>query len=58
MCGVGGDLAVSLLKRDSGRKDSSNWLLGLGGVLDILDSVLLAAPVAYLAWKFGLVGPF
>lgn len=58
VCGVGGDLAVSLLKRDSGRKDSSNWLLGLGGVLDILDSVLLAAPVAYLAWKFGLVGPF
>jgi len=26
-------------------------------VLDILDSVLLAAPIAYLAWKFGLVGP-
>ena len=57
ICGVGGDLAVSLLKRDSGRKDSSNWLLGLGGILDILDSVLLAAPIAYLAWKFGLVGP-
>jgi phosphatidate cytidylyltransferase len=56
--GVGGDLAVSLLKRDSGKKDSSTWLLGLGGVLDILDSVMLAAPVAYLAWKFGLVGPF
>jgi phosphatidate cytidylyltransferase len=48
--GIVGDLAESLLKRDMGRKDSSRWLVGLGGILDIMDSVLLAAPIAYLCW--------
>lgn len=53
--GVFGDLAESLIKRDMQRKDSSSWLPGLGGVLDILDSVLFAAPVAWLCWMLGLV---
>lgn len=54
--GMIGDLAESLIKRDVGRKDSSAWMPGFGGVLDILDSVLLAAPVAYLFWICGWFG--
>jgi len=57
VAGIIGDLSESLLKRDMDRKDSSRWLPGLGGVLDILDSVLMAAPPAYLCWVVGLVGP-
>ena len=58
LAGTVGDLAESLLKRDMERKDSSTWLPGLGGVLDIIDAVLIAAPVAWLCWVFGLLGPY
>jgi phosphatidate cytidylyltransferase len=55
VAGMLGDLAESLIKRDLGRKDSSDWMPGFGGVLDVLDSILFAAPVAYLCWALGLL---
>lgn len=47
---VAGDLCASLLKRDAEVKDSGNIIPGLGGALDVLDSLILGAPVAWFFW--------
>ena len=48
--GLLGDLCESLIKRDVEQKDSAALMPGFGGLLDLLDSILFAAPFALAFW--------
>lgn len=49
---VVGDLAESIIKRSTGVKDSGHFLPGIGGALDLIDSILFTAPVLYFYLQF------
>lgn len=52
IAGFFGDINMSAIKRDSGVKDSSNFLPGIGGMIDRIDSLTMTAPVFlyFLIW--------
>jgi len=47
-----GDFSESLLKREAGVKDTSDYLQGHGGILDRFDSLAIAAPLTYLYLQY------
>ncbi len=50
--GIAGDLAESLLKRSLHTKDSSHTLPGIGGGMDLIDSILFTSPFFYFTLLF------
>jgi phosphatidate cytidylyltransferase len=54
---VVGDLIESIFKREAGVKDSGHFFPGIGGILDLLDSLLFNAPIMYLYLRHILTHP-
>jgi phosphatidate cytidylyltransferase len=54
---VVGDLIESTFKREAGVKDSGKFFPGIGGILDLLDSLLFNAPIMYLYLRHVLTHP-
>jgi phosphatidate cytidylyltransferase len=54
---VVGDLMESIFKREAGVKDSGKFFPGIGGILDLLDSLLFNAPIMYLYLRHVLSAP-
>jgi phosphatidate cytidylyltransferase len=52
-----GDLIESLFKREAGVKDSGKFFPGIGGILDLLDSLLFNAPIMYVYLRHVLTRP-
>lgn len=57
ICAVVGDLIESIFKREAGVKDSGHFFPGIGGILDLLDSLLFNAPIMYLYLRHVLTHP-